>query len=265
MSVAVILGSAFDDRVLSGELGLEPREVRTAFGPVTLHRFTELSQRDGKAWVSFRHGLPHRLLPHQIPYRAQAAALGEVGCEALLVTSSVGLLDPALPLDAPMLVSDLILLDARLPDGGACTMFPEPVEGQGHLVLDEGLISAGLSDQVAALVIERGWPKPPRVVFAYTGGPRTKTPAENAAWARLGAQVDSMTLGPEVVLANELEIPTAALVVGHKYSLAERRGRVDPAGTARSLQLSREVMLGLVRDFLARAEPVAFGNSIYRF
>ena len=53
----------------------------------------------------------------------------------------------------------------------------------------------------------------PRVVFGYAPGPRTKTAAENAMWARLGADVASMTLAPEIVLANELEIPCAALVV----------------------------------------------------
>ena len=42
------------------------------------------------------------------------------------------------------------------------------------------------------------------VVFAFSPGPRTKTRAENALWAQLGAQVNSMSLGPEVVLAEYL-------------------------------------------------------------
>ena len=94
-------------------------------------------------------------------------------------------------------------------------MWPAPEPGHGHLVVGEGLLAPALRDQVAGLV---GEGLGPEVVFAYVGGPRTKTPAENRYWAWAGAQVNSMTVGPEVVLANELGIACAAVVVGHKYS-----------------------------------------------
>jgi len=77
-------------------------------------------------------------------------------------------------------------------------------------------------------------------------------------------QVNSMTLAPEVILANELGISPAAVVVGHKYSLGE-------GGTARrdelrdSLDESRRATRDLVRDFLTRGCPVSFKNSVYRF
>ena len=87
MSLAVILGSAFEPPVLGG-CRLDPFEVDTAFGRVTLHRWGK-----GASYVLFRHGAGHRFLPNQIPYRAHATALSHVGCDALLVTSSVGVLD----------------------------------------------------------------------------------------------------------------------------------------------------------------------------
>ena len=72
MSVAVILGSAFDhplvdtSHVGGGATGLsegsvaawrslEPRDVDTPFGNVTLWRF---GRPDRPAWVIFRHGAP---------------------------------------------------------------------------------------------------------------------------------------------------------------------------------------------------------------
>jgi len=262
MSVAVILGSAFDPRAVPVD-ELLPVELSTNFGSATLHRWPGV--REDEAWVAFRHGLPHRLLPHQVDYRAQAAALAAVGCEALLVTSSVGVLDAALPLDAPLLVSDLLMLDNRLPDGSPCTIFTEPRPGQGHLVIEEGLCSSALCEQVERLAEQRGWPRLERVLFGFAMGPRTKTAAENALLARLGAQVNSMTLAPEVVLANELEIPVAALVVGHKYSIPGHAGRLDDQGTRRSLEKSADVLGPLVRDFLAGAEPVPFANRLHRF
>lgn len=257
MSAAAILGSAFhggDARAprLGGE-SLVPETCDTPFGPWTLHRLPS------GALVSFRHGLPHRLLPHQIPYRAQAWALRAAGATHLLVTSSVGVLRRELPLFAPLVAADLLYPDNRLPDGSACTMWPEPHASHGHLLLREGLFSTALSERLAGLA----GGDPPRVVFAYAGGPRGKTPAENRYWAALGADVNAMTLAPEAVLANELEMPVAGLCVGHKYSVPG----VDvpgQAGITDSLDRSRVATAALVLAFLSDPAPAAFGNRVYR-
>lgn len=259
MSVAVTLGSAFSD--LPG-VALEARRFETPFGEATLHRALSPG---ADAWVCFRHGHRHRHLPHQVPYRAQAWALRAVGCEALVVTSSVGVLNPAVPLYTPLAVGDLVMLEERLPCGAACTIFDRPRPGQGHLVIRGGLLSAPLSAQLRGLAAGAGVAVAPgEVVFLYRGGPRTKTAAENRLFASWGVDVNSMTLAPEVVLANELEIPTAAVVVGHKYSVA---GGVTPdrAGIAASLTRSKEALARLVAAFLREGEAVPFENEIYRF
>ena len=260
MSVAAILGSAFSD-ALPGSLELVPEEIETEWGPQTLHR---VADADRPAYVCFRHGLPHRLLPNQIDYRAQAAALKAVGCEALLVTSSVGVLDSDVPLYRPLLVEDLIMLDNRLPDGTACTMFTEPSPAHGHLVIDDSLFATALTEQVRDLAAGVRASVADDVTFAYVQGPRSKTAAENRVWPRLGAQVNSMTLGPEVVLANELEIPCAGLVVGHKYSIPDRDPPAQEA-LSTTLDRSREEQERIVTAFLTEGEPVAFPNTIYRF
>ena len=259
-AVAAILGSAYQD-ALPEQVNLRPVEVETAWGRQTMHRVTD---GDRPAYVLFRHGLPHRLLPNQINYRAQAAALKEVGCGALLVTSSVGVLDAEVPIYQPLLVEDLIMLENRLPDGQACTMFGQPSDDHGHLVLHDGLFATALSEQIRTMAAEEDAPIADDVVFAYVGGPRGKTAAENRLWPRLGAQVNSMTLAPEVVLANELEVPCAGLVVGHKYSVPTANA---PEGEAMgdTLDRSRAEQERIVTRFLRDGSPVPFGNQIYRF
>jgi len=273
MSVAAIVGSAFTTPTLLDQT-LTPHELRTPFGPATLYQHPLRPD----AWLLFRHGVPHHWLPHQIPWRAHAWALHQVGCQALLITSSVGVLDPSLPLDQPLLLSDLLWPDNRLPDGSACTIFPASVPEQGHLVLDEGIFSRSLSDQVAKLAslakLSQSFSddSPPRVVFAYVAGPRTKTAAENRWWAAQGAQVNSMSVGPEAVLANELGIPTAGLVVGHKYSSPDHNSdhcaatdrSLDAAGIDESLIQSRDALAATVNSFLLTAQPVTFGNHLHR-
>lgn len=263
MSVAAILGSAFADS-LPGELDLEPEAIETEWGEQTLYRMREVER---PAYVLFRHDLPHRLLPNQINYRAQAAALRAVDCGALLVTSSVGVLDADVPLYRPLLVDDLIMLDNRLPDGSACTMFTDPEGFQdehGHLILDDSLFATALTEQVRDLAAGVRASVADDVTFAYVQGPRSKTAAENRAWPRLGAQVNSMTLGPEVVLANELEIPCAGLVVGHKYSIPDRDPPAE-AALSTTLDRARQEQERIVAAFLREGEPVDFPNTIYRF
>lgn len=260
MSVAAILGSAFSESV-PRELNFEPENVETDWGTQTLYRLPDAKR---PAYVLFRHGLPHCLLPNQINYRAQAAALKEVGCGALLVTSSVGVLDGDVPLYQPLVVDDLLMLDNRLPDGTACTMFTEPSGAHGHLVFDEGPFAAKVTEQVRSLADEAQAPVADEVIFAYVQGPRSKTAAENRAWPRLGAQVNSMTLAPEVVLANELEIPCAGLVVGHKYSIPDRDPPPQEALSS-TLDRSRDEQERIITAFLQEAEAVDFPNTVYRF
>lgn len=266
-SLGAILGSAFasDPTRLAG---FAPVAVETSWGEQILYRREGPEVGDSPppppAFVAFRHGLPHQLLPHQIDVRCLLAAFREVGCQGLLVTSSVGVLDSALPLHRPLLLEDLLTLDNRLPDGTACTMWPRVAPDQGHLILAEGVFSPVLAEQLRALADARQMDLGPGVVFGYCPGPRTKTRAENRMWARLGAQVNSMTLAPEVILANELGIPCVGLVVGHKYSLPDHPGlSLEEVGG--SLEQGRGALEALVGDFLREARPVPSGNSLYRF
>ena len=259
-AVAAILGSAFAESVPE-HWDLTPETVETDWGEQTLHR-VEGAERP--AYVLFRHGLPHRLLPNQINYRAQAAALKAVGCGALLVTSSVGVLDADVPLYRSLLVDDLLMPENRLPDGSACTMFTAPSPTHGHLVLNDGLFATDLTEQVRDLAAGVRASVAADVTFAYAQGPRSKTAAENRMWPRLGAQVNSMTLGPEVVLANELEIPCAGLVVGHKYSIPDREPPEREALSS-TLDRAREEQERIVTAFLTEGTPVPFPNTLYRF
>jgi purine nucleoside phosphorylase len=258
MSVIAVLGSAFSQPVLGGR-ELEAVPLKTEFGDTVFHKYL---RGDGQlAYVLFRHGAPRKFLPHQIPYLANAVALRQLGCEALLLTSSVGVLDPQVPLAAPLSVVDLLMVDNRLPDGRTCTLFQQPYEKQAHLVIEQGLFSAELTEQVERIAEQLGVPSKGRVVFAYHGGPRTKTPTENAYFVRNGAHVNSMTLAPEAVLANEAGIPVAALVVGHKYSLATPPAA--PVSVSASLEVAARCLEPIVLGFLEYGVPVPFRNQLY--
>lgn len=260
-AVAVIVGSAWS-RESTAAGGSAPEterlDVDTPFGTVPLYRMLDV---DRPAYILPRHGWPYTWYPQHIPYRAHAWALRAAGVGALLVTSSVGVLQSHVPLDTLLDVGDLTWPENRLPDGSTCTLFGS--EG-GHLVLREGLFSHGLREQVATLCREGDMTLAGPVTFAYAGGPRTKTTAENRLFASLGADVNSMTFAPEVVLAAEAGIACAGVVVGHKYSHPDIPNPPESGITA-SLERSRAQLTRIIDSFLRHAEPVPSGNELYRF
>jgi len=181
----------------------------------------------------------------------------------------VGILESTLPLNRLLDVKDIVMLDNRLPDGSACTIYDEPSEQHGHLVLKDGLMSADLRSQLRDMLdrednADNTVLKGP-VTFAYVGGPRTKTVEENRIWRSLGAEVNSMTLAPEIVLANELGIPCAAIVAGHKYSTPKEHAPDSDGSLSLSLDDSGAILARLVTLFLEQGQPVPFRNLIYRF
>ena len=73
-----------------------------------------------------------------------------------------------------------------------------------------------------------------------------------------------MSVGPELVLANELGVPTVGLVIGHKYSVPGMP--IDPSdGIKQSLEIGRERFDRLLRRIVDALRPAPFGNRLYRF
>ena len=108
-------------------------------------------------------------------------------------------------------------------------------------------------------------------------GPRTKTALENKYWLQLGAQVNSMSIGPEVVLAQEMEIPAVALLVGHKYSkytLNREQSRDQLMVSEKNLAMNamqtslinaRQATESIIEIILKEIQTVDFDHYLYRF
>ena len=234
VEVGVITGSGLYS--FPGEVWEE--RVETDFGEATVQVGQVGRWRIG---AISRHGPDHRFLPHQIQYRANLVALAQLGARAVLATTVVGAVDPALALGRPVLFDDLFFPENRLPNGEVCTIFTVPGDPErGHLILSEPF-SPHLRSRTAQAAEELGLEPTVGGVYGHTNGPRFETRSEVRSFATAGVTAVSLTCGPEAVLAGELELPYA--LIGFPVNYATGVGEPETKEDLdQRLTLSKEVL-----------------------
>lgn len=238
IDVGIVTGSGIYGLPGEGEL----HRIETRFGAAEVAISRVGPWRVGS--IS-RHGQGHRHLPHTIPYRANSAALKELGARAVLATTAVGAVDPGVRLGRPILFDDLFFPGNHLPDGGACTMFTEPGEPErGHLIQGEPF-SPRLRRRTELAARSLGLEVTVGGVYGHTNGPRFETRAE-IRWLRAaGVTAVSQTSGPEAVLAGELGLPYGLLGFPVNYATGVSEPETEEE-LGRLLALSAEVLTRLV-------------------
>ncbi|MBI2300986.1 MAG: S-methyl-5'-thioinosine phosphorylase [Armatimonadetes bacterium] len=199
MSIGIIGGTGLYGLT---EVALEPLTVDTAYGPVAAQRGQWHAQE-----VIFvaRHGAEHNIPPHAVNYRANLAALKQLGVSSVLATAATGTLSRHIPPGGMALLTDFI----DLVSGRPRTFFEDLVV---HVDYSEPYcphLRAELSEAAAAC----GLPLHPGATYVCTNGPRFETPAEIRVYSGWGGDLVGMTNVPEVVLAREAELCYAAVAI----------------------------------------------------
>ncbi len=152
-----------------------------------------------------RHGSPHHLPPHLINYRANIAALQQMGCTAIYAVNAVGGIHPDMR-DAPQVVIPDQIIDYTY--GREHTY--SSLQQVQHCEFGEPF-DAGLREQLIAAANVIGMPVSERGVYGCTQGPRLETAAEIRRLQHDGCDIVGMTAMPEAALARELNIAYASI------------------------------------------------------
>ena len=189
-----------------------------------------------------RHGDPHVLLPHQVNYRANLAALQQAGATAIVAVNAVGgISDEA--------VSGAIVVPTQIIDythGRDTTFFDKKNGPVVHVdfswPFDEPLRRRLLDalQAVAAPTVDGG-------CYGATQGPRLETAAEIARMERDGCTIVGMTGMPEAVLARELSLPYAML----SLVVNPAAGKSDAEITMEEIEAVIHAGMGKVTEALA--------------
>ncbi len=216
MKIGIIGGSG-----LSRLPGLENVSEKTVETPFGLPSAPILDATLGEAELFFlaRHGKGHTILPSEINFRANIAALKMLGATHILSVSAVGSLREEIrPRD--VVIPDQYF-DRTKRGGGEHTFFGGGVAGHiafGHPVCPE---LSELAAEAAGEAIREGG-DPGRKVFrqgTYVNmeGPAFSTKAESEFYRSTGASVIGMTNLAEAKLAREAEICYATVAMVTDY------------------------------------------------
>lgn len=201
-----------------------------------------------------RHGAGHRLLPHEVNYRANIFALKRAGATMLLGFSAVGSL--ALDLPPGALVMPEQYFDwtrgarERSFFGG----------GVAAHVSTARPVSAALVAAVHAAGERIGVPVRRGLTYACVEGPRLGTQAESHFLRQAGCHLVGMTNVPEVFLAREAQIAyaTVGLVTDYDCWLDDPAQHVSVAAIferyGQTLATARRVLDELLRAPLPAPE-----------
>lgn len=158
-----------------------------------------------------RHGVGHRLLPHEINHRANIWALRSLGVRWLISVTAVGSLREEL---APR---DIVVPDQLIDRTGT---------GAKHTFFGNGIAAhVGFADpycgDLRALLLDAAKSLAPKVhdggTYLCMNGPAFSTRAEAAMHRMMGADLIGMTNAPEARLCREAEISAAALALVTDY------------------------------------------------
>jgi 5'-methylthioadenosine phosphorylase len=206
-TLAIIGGSGFYE--IEGLEDVESIAVETPFGAPS--DAIVLGELHGTR-VAFlpRHGVGHRILPSEIPQRANIWALASLGVEQIVSVSAVGSLKESIaPLD--MVVPDQIIDRTR---GRTSTFFGQGIAA--HIAFDTPFcpsLSGALFEAAAETDtnVHRGG------TMIVMEGPAFSTKAESLLYRSWGADVIGMTALPEAKLAREAGVCYAALACVTDY------------------------------------------------
>jgi len=160
-----------------------------------------------------RHGRGHRLLPSELPFRANIHAMKQLGVEYIISASAVGSLQAtAKPLD--MIVPDQFIdrtsqrVSTFFGDGLVAHIgFADPICDRVARILADAAESLNLPE----VDVHRGG------TYVCMEGPAFSTKAESELYRSWGATAIGMTNLPEAKLAREAEIAYATLALVTDY------------------------------------------------
>ncbi len=159
-----------------------------------------------------RHGRKHQHSPTNVNYRANIWALRELGCTHIFTTTAVGSLREEIK------PGDFVIIDQFIDftKQRKMTFYEDFSNGVVHTAMGHPFNDA-LRNVLSYAVEKFEYPYHKQGTVVTIEGPRFSTKAESHMFRSWGADIINMSVATEAVLANELNIPYAAIAMTTDY------------------------------------------------
>ncbi|MGE4107342.1 MAG: S-methyl-5'-thioadenosine phosphorylase [Bacteriovoracia bacterium] len=196
-----------------------------------------------------RHGTGHKLLPHEINYRANIFGLKHLGATAILSVSAVG------SLCKEFRPGDFVLPDQYLDltkGRRETTFFGKGVAAHVATAQPISKILQDLLHTAVGRVENLGRSFHRNGTYACVEGPRLGTQAESHMLKNLGAHLVGMTNVPEVFLAREAQLAycTLAIVTDYDSWLEDPTQHVDVSQVFALYKESLSAVVKAIENFI---------------
>ncbi|RME76766.1 MAG: S-methyl-5'-thioadenosine phosphorylase [Planctomycetota bacterium] len=206
-TIGIIGGSGFYD--MEGFSQRESLALETPFGTPSAP-VVRGTLGDVPVLFIARHGEGHRLLPHEVPYRANVHALKQLGADVVLGISAVGSLREEIE------PGHLVFVDQYIDRswGRPSTFFGEGCVA--HVAFGDP-VCHDVRETLVRTAAELGFAHHERGSFVCMQGPQFSTRAESELYRSWGADVIGMTNLHEARLCREAELCYAAVALATDY------------------------------------------------
>jgi len=208
--IGIIGGSGLEDPSILKKP--ETIELETPFGdpssPLTTGKIDKT-----EVVILSRHGKKHTIPPTQVNNRANIYALNQLKCDYIITTTACGSLREEIER------GDLVILDQFIDfTRHRKISFYEKFEpgDMKHTVMADPF-SGFMREKLVESAKELELNYHPKGTVVTIEGPRFSTRAESRMFRTWGADVINMSIAPEVILANELDIPYASVAMSTDY------------------------------------------------
>ena len=209
IKIGIIGGSGLEDpQILSN---VHEEEVSTPYGNPT-SQLTQGTINDKQIVLISRHGKHHQYSPTEVNYRANLYALKQAGVTHILATTACGSLKEEIGRGHFVVLDQFIDLTKH-----RINTYADKFEnGVVHMQMAEPFDKT-LRELFFSAATELNFPVHPKGTVVTIEGPRFSTRAESKMFQYWGADVINMSVATEASLANELQIPYAAIAMSTDY------------------------------------------------
>jgi 5'-methylthioadenosine phosphorylase len=209
VKIGIIGGSGLDDPQLIENA--REIEVQTDYGPPS-SSLTTGTIEGVEVVLLARHGRKHQYSPTEVNNRANITALKNEGVTHIIATTACGSLKEEIDRGHFVVIDQFIdftkfrktSFHSSFENGAVHTAMAEPFDENLRNILNKTVSEMGLALHKKGTVVT-------------IEGPRFSTKAESHMFRAWGADIINMSTAPEAMLANEAEVPYAAIAMSTDY------------------------------------------------